>query len=303
MNRIIALGFAAVVLGACGDDGSGGSGAVGGQGGSTGGSNSGAGGSGGSGGEPSGSYTAVHDTYCAPERLIGTVQLSSTPDPYVQVYLYDKPDPWIGPPELETATCAFHRFNTSSCATQCSPGDVCSFDGDCVPERRTVKDATLTIDVNGAEQTLQADETLGGINGNVTVGSAQSSFGMSLTWGALEVVLEPMPYMADTLQNLTLTTESDQFDQPGAVDVTWDPAAAGHVMSTIPINHHAAGPTFTHCVAAASLGAFHADAEMINPLSVITGLEFQGVQYVSVAAAETPAGCVEFRFGGQQFPN
>ena len=69
------------------------------------------------------------------------------------------------------------------------------------------------------------------------------------------------------------------------------------VRTTIPINHHAGGPTFTECAAPDGSGAFHADAAMINPLAVKTGLEFQGVEHVFVAAAVTPQGCVEFRFG------
>jgi hypothetical protein len=36
---------------------------------------------------------------------------------------------------------------------------------------------------------------------------------------------------------------------------------------------------------------------MVNPLAVVTGLEFQGVDHVHLAAAVTPMGCVEFRFG------
>ena len=38
---------------------------------------------------------------------------------------------------------------------------------------------------------------------------------------------------------------------------------------------------------------------MIDPLSVVTGLEFQGLEHVFVAAATTPAGCIEFRFGAR----
>jgi hypothetical protein len=38
---------------------------------------------------------------------------------------------------------------------------------------------------------------------------------------------------------------------------------------------------------------------MIDPLAVSTGLEFQGVEHMFVAAAQTPQGCVDFRFGRQ----
>lgn len=43
------------------------------------------------------------------------------------------------------------------------------------------------------------------------------------------------------------------------------------------------------------------DAEMVDPLAVETGLEFQGLEHAFVAAATTPQGCVEFRFGEQLF--
>jgi len=35
---------------------------------------------------------------------------------------------------------------------------------------------------------------------------------------------------------------------------------------------------------------------MLLPLAVSTGLEFQGIEHVRFAVAETPLGCVEFRF-------
>ena len=275
--------------------GAGGSGAQGGSGGA-----GGSGASGGSGG--GGTFAAVHDTFCAPEDLIGRVTIGGFPQAVVQMDLYDKPNPHIGPAELTTPTCAYHQFDPGSCGV-CDPGETCSsVQGMCVAERRTIKDATLVVDVDGTSQTLMVDATLGGLYGDLTVGSAADAFEMTLTWGDTEVTLAPMNYQGLSLDALTLMTETMEFDTPGAVDVTWVPATNGHVISQIPINHHAAGPTFTFCATEASSGAFHADAEMIDPLAVITGLEFQGVDYAYIAAAELPQGCVEFRFGHQQYP-
>ena len=48
-----------------------------------------------------------------------------------------------------------------------------------------------------------------------------------------------------------------------------------------------------------SAGSFRADADMVDPLAVSTGLEFQGVSHFAFAAAETAGGCVEFRLGSQ----
>lgn len=74
------------------------------------------------------------------------------------------------------------------------------------------------------------------------------------------------------------------------------------MTTTIPINHHAYTSTFTECTASASKGAFFADAEMVDPLAVSTGLEFSYVSHVSVAAAETASGCIEIRVGRRSSP-
>ncbi len=67
------------------------------------------------------------------------------------------------------------------------------------------------------------------------------------------------------------------------------------MFTHIPINHHAGGPTFTECWVEASVHTLQVPGAMLVPLAVETGLEFQGVEHVQVAAAETPAGCVELR--------
>jgi hypothetical protein len=144
-----------------------------------------------------------------------------------------------------------------------------------------------------------AHPQLGGIYSELDIGEASSSYAMTLSWGELEIELAAMPVASGMLEDAMVTTEGD-YSAPGALDATWAPAQTGaHVRSRIPINHHAAGPTFTECVAPESAGGFHADADMIDPLAVVTGLEFQGLEHVFVAAANTPAGCVEFRFGAQ----
>ena len=256
-------------------------------------------GAGGDGGAPpSGPYQAVMGEVCPLPTTIGVVQLSGFPAPYVQVTLYDGVNPWIGEPELTTATCAFHHYSAGGCPT-CAGGETCSIAGDCVPERRTVKDATLLVSAGGMEREYAADTQLGGIYSMLDIGTASSSYDMTLKWGDTEVVLGPMAVASGELTDLEVKTEGDS-SQPGALDATWAPSTDGaFVRSTIPINHHAGGPTFTECSAPASAGSFHADAAMIDPLSVVTGLEFQGVEHVFVAAAQTPAGCIEFRFGEQ----
>jgi hypothetical protein len=290
------------VAGKAGGGQQGGAGSAGGkpQGGSSGAGSGGAaeGGEAGAGG--SGPYEAVQGELCPVEAIVGVVQLAGFPAPYVQVTLHDRTDPWIGEAELTTETCGFHRFTAHGCPT-CDSGQVCSLEGECVPERRTVKQAELRVRVGAVEREYEADPEQGGIYSQLDIGDADSSYAMTLSWGDTEVRLAAMPVASGNLGNPAVTIEGDSA-LPGALDATWDPASEGaFVRSRIPINHHAGGPTFTECAAPDSSGGFHADAEMIDPLAVHTGLEFQGLEHVFVAAATTPQGCVEFRFGPQLF--
>jgi hypothetical protein len=232
---------------------------------------------------------------CPVEDTIGIVDLVSDPLS-VRVSLYDHVDPWVAEAELTTPTCEYHHYKPRGCA--CDPGMICSLRGECVPERRTIKDATLQVSVDSEQRQYAADPSLGGIYSPLDIGDATSSFAMTLRWGDTEITLEPMPVASGELEDVAIDTESTQYNMPGALDAIWQPSGDGAFVRTrIPINHHAGGPTFTECRAPTSAGSFHADAEMINPLAVQTGLEFQGMDHVFIAAAQTPQGCVEFRFG------
>jgi hypothetical protein len=277
----------------CGDSGSGGSG-----GGGNGNGGAGEGGQGGDGGGASGTYQAIPDTHCSPQNLLGRINLGGFPDaPYLQGDLWDRVNPTIGEPELENEHCAFHQ--AQGLCNGCAATEVCSHAGECVVDRRTVKTATLLLQSGSEEQTFTADPTIGGLSGEVTIGAADALFSATLAWDEMTIEAPAMK-IAGVLENPAITLEGDS-SMPGALDASWSGATEGHVFSTIPINHHAAGATFTHCAVPASEGGFHADAEMIDPLAVVTGLEFQGFTYAQVAAAETPLGCVEFQYGGFAF--
>lgn len=247
---------------------------------------------------PGGPVKAVMGQLCPVESTIGVVELSGFPTPYVQVALYHGSDPWISEPELSTPTCDFHHYEPGDCDA-CQADEVCSVESACVPEQRTIKQATLQVSTGANEREYTADPTLGGIYSMIDIGDADSSYAMTLSWGDVEVQLAAMPVASAELMNAVVDIEGES-SAPGALDATWTPSQQGAFVRTrIPINHHAAGPTFTTCAAPESAGSFHADAAMINPLAVITGLEFQGLRREFVAAANTPQGCVEFRFGEQ----
>lgn len=213
--------------------------------------------------------------------------------------IYDRADPWLGDPALINPTCAFHQFRPGGC-TGCQAGETCSIDGTCVPAPRTLKDVVLTVTVGSARREYAADRMRGGIYSPIDIGGPGDSFAMSLRFGDYEVRLDPMPVAGGALSNLEFKVERPDDRLPGALDVTWSPSGEGAmVRTTIPINHHAAVPTFTACAARDTAGAIHADAEMIDPLAVETGLELQDLEHMHVAAAQTPAGCIEFQFGAR----
>ncbi|MCB9689412.1 MAG: hypothetical protein H6738_11080 [Alphaproteobacteria bacterium] len=247
---------------------------------------------------PIGPVDAVLDELCAPRESLGTVRLTVN-DGYpstVEAQLWDRPDPWLGPPVATTATCAYHRFSPDACGT-CPHGQTCGYDGGCVPERRARTGARLVVGDGTSERTFDADAVTGQLWGQLDLGGPDADWELTLTLGGAELRVPPTRATLDPLAGAVVTIEGD-YMVPGALDATWPaPADGGHVTSRIPINHHAAGPTFTDCVAPAADGGFHADAEMVDPLAVSTGLEFQGLEHVRVASARLPEGCVEFRLG------
>lgn len=229
-----------------GDAGSGGSGLAGDagsneQGGATGGgagSSDGGGDSAGNGGAAaSGPYRAIMGQWCPVESTLGFVEVTGVPQRYVQVILYDRLDPWIGEAELSTASCEFHRYEAGGCP-ECQPGEVCSLAATCVPQRRTVKDATLLVESDGEQRKYSTDSQLGEISALLDIGDATSSYAMTLSWGETEVQLDAMAVASATLTNVMVTTENGTDGAtPGALDATWEPAAGGaFVRSRIPID-------------------------------------------------------------------
>lgn len=213
---------------------------------------------------------------------------------YLDGQVFDRPTPFFGEPSLTTSTCAYHEFDPAVCG-QCDEGKVCARTGECVDMPQAHLD--LSVDVTTAEgtKTFVGDTERGLVYGSAGPVDAAYTLAVSFAGELIEVPEQSLP--AADLQ-VDITTEGDSM-APGALDATWAPGPEGTVVrSIIPINHHAAGPTFTSCAADASAGAFHADAEMIDPLAVVTGLEFQGLDHGVVVAAQVSAGCVELFYGG-----
>jgi hypothetical protein len=245
------------------------------------------------GSETSGPTTivAIPGERCAIEEVIGTVEIERQGAMvYLTAHVDDRPDPWIAAAEFSTDSCAFHRFTPRSCES-CADDERCGADGTCVDAPvRLVPEIALT---SGTEtQSFSAEPTTGQVWGQVTL--ADGPFGVLVTLGDWAVTLAPTA-IPEPLEKTRGVLEGS-YDAPTKVTLTWEPGPTDSVVHTrVPINHHAGVPTFTDCGVPASSGKMEISEDMLMPLAIVTGLEFQGLSHIRFAAAETDAGCIEFR--------
>jgi hypothetical protein len=234
---------------------------------------------------------------CPLDQRIGEVSITAVDEVSASVYgrIFDKPDPWIGPAELDNGSCAFHAFQPGGCEG-CSAPQVCAYDGRCVDPRLAYTDASLTLDDGSGEVVLEADPITGDFYG--TAAPDAEAIALTLRFGPVEVELPAMTLAAD-LPDLAVALQGE-WTAPMAFDATWTPRDDdSRVHTVIPINHHAQGPTFTVCDVPSNTGAFHAEQAMLVPLAVVTGLEYQGTWVSNTAAVHTSVGCVDVRLGRQ----
>jgi hypothetical protein len=223
-----------------------------------------------------------------------TVSDEGGPTRSLSASLKDRPDPWVGQPELTDSSCQFHRAWSGTCdgKPECASGLACSHTGTCVAFPVPVPGLAVTMQGASGSQRVEAKPD-GSLWGDVTVKDAELR--LTITANGLRVEVPPMSVPAP-LANLK-TDLKGSYEDPQAMDVTWTAAAGGaQVHSLTNINHHVGGSTFTECVVEASKGALHIDGTMLKPLAVVTGLEFQAIQHVRFASVDVPGGCLEVRF-------
>ncbi|MFM2248262.1 MAG: hypothetical protein RL071_4337 [Pseudomonadota bacterium] len=245
---------------------------------------------------------AVLGATCADERRLGRVELQAWgPGAPLSVAgsVSAAPHPWMAPAVLEGGGCGFHSFDAAACGP-CPGGTLCGADGACAEVPRTHKDLRVEITHGDGSLQVEADPTTGQLAGSLPsgVGAAQ----LVLRWGEVTVRGPAMNVPDGLLADPTVRFAGDGM-APGAMTARWTARGDGTRVGThIAINHHAAGPTYTSCLVDESTGGFDATAEMIDPLAVVTGLEFQGLDHLQVAAAEVEGGCVELRVWVRIFP-
>ncbi len=215
---------------------------------------------------------------------------------WANAWVFDRPNPAIGEAALRSEHCVFHTQPTG--CGPCALGEVCGANGHCAsyPEQRS--DVSLHVQSATETQTFTVDPW-GGISAQIDVGAPP--YRLDLVVGAhtiqTEALSPPGPLGAVT------ATVTGGSEAPTHLLLNWSGGAPdAQVFTHIPINHHVGGPTFTECQAPASLGSFGVEEAMLAPLAVSTGLEFQSVEHVVFAAAETPVGCFEFRFLQRSWP-
>ncbi|MGC4119339.1 MAG: hypothetical protein QM765_33195 [Myxococcales bacterium] len=247
--------------------------------------------------------TAVVGSRCEyyQRRAVLTVSDDGSANRYLSAFFQDVPDPWVGMPELTDSSCKFHLAWSGTCdgKPECDGARVCSHTGTCVAA--PVPATSLSVTVRGTSGTQQFDSKPGdSFGGSITV--ADPALALTIVADGLRIEVPEMSAPASLTNPQGTLTGS--WDQPEAIDLSWTaPASPAQVYSLTRINHHAATSTFTECVVAATAGKLHIDRAMLEPLAVITGLEFQSVQHVRFAAVETATGCVEVRFQRDQYFN
>lgn len=234
---------------------------------------------------------AVPGARCELSERIGEIAITGDGGGlYAIASIYDRPHPWYGDWKLQSDDCAFHEFSPQGACAPCAGGEMCATDGTCRPAPLLVEVSRFALFGDSGAQELVTGAPSKQPQGVVTL--ADAAFAVEVTWGSHTVTLAEteVPGALAGLQGVF----AGDYDAPGDIDITWTPQPEGGTVHTnIPINHHAAGPTFTDCAVPASSGAMHVPEEMVTPLAVITGLEFQGIDHARFAAAQTSAGCVD----------
>lgn len=240
-----------------------------------------------------GTIAATPGARCEPGERIGLVQIEDQGSLYVNAWVYDRTNPVYGPAEKTEGVCSFYRFvaGTAGCP-DCELDKTCGRSGQCETLPLTRRDVVLELASGDSTQRFESSGDYGEVWGEVTIGKTVS---LSLTFGGLEVTLGATT-LPDALQGVAGTLTGD-YENPESLSLSWTPVSGdSQVFTHVPMNHHVAEPTFTECATAASSGSMVIGGDMLKPLAVVTGLEFQGIEHARFAAAETPLGCVEVRF-------
>jgi hypothetical protein len=244
---------------------------------------------------------AVIGARCDLRERIGLITVTAWSEgamPSVYGQIFDKPEPAYGAPALSDESCDFHRAPTGGgeCGSCNFEKETCSAEQTCELVPEIDKDAMITLIKGASTQEVPYDENS---FAHYVDAELAPPFALEVAFQGYTITMEETA-IPSGLMSAMATYEGDP-SAPDAMDISWSGATEGDVFTHVPMNHHVGGPTFTECAVEAASGGLHIDGDMLKPLSVVTGLEFQGIEHVIFGAAETAAGCIEIRYSARHF--
>lgn len=241
---------------------------------------------------------ATFGNRCLETERTGVVEIRGAfPNRVVVARLFDRPNPLAGAADLTDEFCTFYKFSPSGPCLPCAETEMCGSDGSCVPAPITLKQAQLTMSGDGMDQVFTAGGDFGFLEGEISLASETLSAELLVSGLRITVSETATPPPMENFSGIVTGIEN----APTALDLSWDGVSSdAEIYTNIPVNHHAAQGTFTECQIAPSAGGLHIDGEMLAPLAIETGLEFQGIEHVRFAVAKTSDACIEFRFSSRK---
>ncbi len=236
---------------------------------------------------------AVTGARCPSSARIGVITITPGLEQHnLHAILYDRPHPAYGAPALSTEVCDFH-VQPVGCV-DCGELETCGVGGVCAALPVAREDVMVALWRGELRQVFERNHWWGGFGGAIEIGPGPYSLELELAQGAIRVVSDALDVPGE-LEAVKGVLKGGS-EAPQSLTLTWEGGEEGaHVFTHIPINHHVGGPTFTECQVDATVGEIAVGEAMLAPLAVVTGLEFQGMEHVVFAAAQTTVGCVELR--------
>lgn len=245
----------------------------------------------------SGDALAIVGERCEPKNRIGIVTVKRSRQVDVYGLIHDAPSPLISDPTSADSQCDFHSFVSLAPCQQCEENEICNAAGRCLPLPKILPDAQIEI-ANEVDSRIITTNN-GGLSDSVALDG--DTFSMEVSWAGQKIIV-PKIQIPAALDGLEGKLEGS-YDKPEGLEFKWEPPSEpARVFTRVPINHHVNDPTFVECDVDAASGSLKIDGQMLEPLAVSTGLEFQTIEHSRFAAAQTPQGCVEFRFQSSTFP-
>jgi hypothetical protein len=238
-------------------------------------------------------FAAVRGQLCDNRELIGVVLVIKDAPPYTdfiaRAVVMQQRLPIV--PELSIArgACGFYAVPIPPmCGDGCQePGLACVGDGVCEPwPPKFSTDARLTLS-NGS-----ASQTMNGL-GETQLVELEGALSVQLEFGRYVVTLDATA-IPEPIEGLEVVRNGPS-NVPESIDIRWPAPVDGHVYAYALLPSPYPLVRYAECVVDGAALEMPIEQDVLAPF-VGRGFEFQGVDHVYLAAATTPAGCLDIRF-------